>query len=134
MSYNHILVCMDCKCGLDLGRAVKSYVGEGRKPRFSYESIGGAYISLGQDDNEPVYDIEFVEVLQQFMLRHHMHELRVMPETIQKYESEGGNSILDCLVDYEDYQEYINETFEKPNPKEECEQATDELKRKISNF
>lgn len=134
MSYNYMLVCMDCKCGLDLGRLVKSSVGSEKKKGFAYESMGGYLQQLSSGGVEANYDNEFIEVLQQFMLRHHMHELRIMPETVQKYESESGDGILDGLINYESYGKFLNELPEQPSPEKEVNKISDYLIKKIREF
>ena len=81
MSYSYFLVCMKCRTGVLLGKAVRrKYEGtEAETTGFTalfFKRGGGSFDSQILDD---------VECLDHFLMMHRTHELRVLPDSIEKH-------------------------------------------------
>ncbi len=75
MSVSYFLVCMDCKSGVLLGKSIP------------VEYFGSACFGFSQLKEE---EAEEWRDLQQFLLAHRTHELRVLPGNAEKFASDIG--------------------------------------------
>lgn len=75
MSISYFLVCMQCKTGVLLGKAVPV--------NYSSESCFG-FSQLGETLGEGFLDV------QQFLMAHRVHELRVLPGNVEEFASDWG--------------------------------------------
>lgn len=84
MGVTYFLTCMQCKTGLNLGKAVKTHYDGVPKQTYGFDALGHS----SQGPYTP--SIPHLELLQHFLMLHRTHELRVLPDTVAKYVTDIG--------------------------------------------
>lgn len=79
MSYSYFIVCMECKTGVLLGKSVFTRYKNSEHVTYGFENLG-----CTSEDGWSPYEQGCSE-LQHFLMLHRNHELRVLPDTAQKY-------------------------------------------------
>lgn len=82
MSYDYDLVCLDCRTGIYLGKTVYTQYED-----IDHQTLGFNLIGYSSDEQSWEPNIKVCANLQHFLMLHRTHELRVLPDTVQKYES-----------------------------------------------
>ncbi|WP_152032919.1 hypothetical protein [Gallaecimonas mangrovi] len=134
MSTSYFLVCMDCKTGVLLGKTVSlgKYIG-------CLDNIYGFSHFSARVNGEWVFEEENILNIQQFFVIHRGHELRVLPDTVEKYVE---NSSFPHSWPSEDND--VDERFDRVkffevnvsniDPKKETEDLPIDLINKIKRF
>lgn len=132
MSNCYFLVCMDCKSGILLGKTI-----EAQYPDITNPSVGFSEFGANKDFWE--FNYECSVNLQHFMMLHRGHELRVLPDTVDKFSTEKGfpnrwvGENNDPDPDY-DRLDFLNSSVGHPNPKSEAETLACDVIEKLSKF
>lgn len=123
MSISYFLVCMQCKSGVLLGKAVPV--------TYSAESCFG-FSQLGEALGEGFLDV------QQFLMAHRLHELRVLPGNVERFASDlGVPHSFPSSGDIDGIQEreaLARRTREAPNPEGDLSNLDPDLLDKLSLF
>ncbi|WP_020405396.1 hypothetical protein [Hahella ganghwensis] len=133
MSSNYLLLCIDCNEGLDLGKTFKIRLSTDDRESYGFDAIGGLGINRELGD-KAVYVEETIEFLQFFLMKHRLHEIRVLPDTVKKYETQNSSGIPDPYPDYEKYGEYMKAPIVKPDPDKEADILDKALIEKLKNL
>jgi len=134
MSYNYCLICMDCKVGIDLGKTFNHVPTGSATKSFGFESVGGRTPEMNDNGDSGIYCMEFIDVLQLFLLKHRTHELRVLPESIQMYEEHLGGGVPNSWPSSDEYQDYLKQDLDPPDPVLEAQSLDDGVIAKLKNF
>lgn len=123
MSVSYFLVCMSCKSGVLLGKSVPiDYFGNAC---FGFSQTGYAGSERGLD-------------LQQFLLAHRLHELRVLPGNAERYASDVGMPHgfpgSDDNDGLKERQRLANMTKEPPDPESDLAQLDVGLIERLKEF
>lgn len=120
MSVSYYLVCMHCKSGVLLGKAVPVEYSD-------TECFGFSQLRGGDDCLD----------LQQFLVAHRLHELRVLPENVEKFASDIGVPHSFPGNDdggIEERHALAEMTREPPNPDFDLEQLDQAVVEKLKWF
>lgn len=133
MGIVYFLVCMDCKSGVHLGKAVHTRYKSVSNPTYGFSSIGYTY----EDGWRP--NQEGTEELQHFLMMHRTHELRVLSERADKYAADIGfpqswPSEGNSFDPPNDRQTFLETSAGIPDPEKEIENLPEELIRKLKTF
>lgn len=138
MSNSYYFICMDCKDGIHLGKAIKITYPGVETDSYGFGMLG--YGGSGLDDlKEWVADGKSVGLLQQFLMLHRGHELRILPDTVEKYESKTSKGIphrfpLDDSKEECSYESYFSIKIEKPDPEKEADDLPIDLIDRLKKF
>ncbi|GAC1032636.1 hypothetical protein thsps21_34650 [Pseudomonas sp. No.21] len=131
MSEGYYLVCMDCRVGVVLGKSIAiKYMDFPEHKFFGFSELGGGGVwqpSIGGCAD-----------LQQFLVVHRVHELRVLPESVDMYADNVGvpHSSPDGNCGDSEYSrtKFFTGSVEKPNPELDKVRITEELIEKLRRF
>ena len=84
MGVAYFLVCMDCKSGVHLGKAVATQYDEESQTTYGFSDIGHNSGNAWMPSASTVINISH------FLMLHRGHELRVLPDSVEKYASVIG--------------------------------------------
>lgn len=134
MSDTYSIVCIDCKTGVELGKTV--YI---QYKDIEKKSLG--FNLLGYSDNEKSWKPNKKEcsTLQHFLILHRTHELRVLPDTVDKYASFVGvpqsfptdNDDPDPLYNRKIF---LSQDVGKPEPEQEANNLPNSVIEKLKKF
>lgn len=131
MSEGYYLVCMSCKAGVVLGKSIAiRYVDFPGHELFGFSELGGG--GVWQPSVHGCAD------LQQFLITHRIHELRVLPESVDMYAKNEGvpHSFPDGDFGDPEYSraKFYTGSVERPDPILDRARITEELIEKLSEF
>ncbi|MCY7296227.1 hypothetical protein [Alteromonas sp. a30] len=132
MSNCYFLVCMDCKSGILLGKTVEAKYSDITKSTSGFSE-------LGTNKDHWHFNYKCAVNLQHFLMLHRGHELRVLPDTVDKLARDKGfpNTWVgennDPDPDY-DRLSFLNQDVGIPDPESEMENLPNELLERLSKF
>jgi len=78
-------------------------------------------------------DMLVLDAIQSFLIRHRLHEVRVLPDTLEKYEKKGSDGIPKDLIDYDRIHPFLNIPMSEPLPVEEADMLPPDLIKRLKN-
>jgi hypothetical protein len=114
MSVNYDLICLDCKQGVGLSKIITVRYEAGDRETYGFDALGetadGAWEPIASACAE----------VQHFLMLHRTHELRVLPEHIEKYFDENTEPVRVVTRDTDEYElddyEYSRSEFFAADP------------------
>lgn len=133
VSYSYFIVCMECKTGVLLGKAVYTKYKGIENLTYGFENLGLTSEASWKPDPDGC------SKLQHFLMLHRNHELRVLPDTVHKYAGDlGVPQSFPCDADDAD-PEYNKTTFflsdtGKPDPEKEADELPESVIERLREF
>jgi hypothetical protein len=124
---------MECKTGVLLGKAVFTQYRETQHVTYGFTALGHTF----EDGWSPRE--EGCSELQHFLMLHRNHELRVLPETVERYSGDLGIPQSFPDDDKTTDPEYNRAAFflrdtGKPDPVKEAEELPESLIKRLQEF
>lgn len=131
MSNAYYLVCMDCKSGVLLGKT--TFAKFGSENTYSFDQFGF------QGDEQWVQSYNNIIDVQHFMMLHRTHELRVLPDTVDRYATDIG--VPHTSPGFDDDTDplsnrliFLDSDVGTPDPESEANNLPNELVEKLKRF
>lgn len=133
MASYYFLVCMECRSGINLGKAVLTRYGPNQPENYGFSGLG--YF----EGAKWVPELDEVVNLDHFLMLHRGHELRVLPDTVQVHVTDGAfpDSWPDMDGDVDlnhDRTRFLQQVPRKPDADAELKTLSDDVIEKLSRF
>ncbi len=131
MSNTYYLVCMDCKTGVLLGKVVPAQYDN--IETYGFDQLGYQEFNKWKSSYDQLINI------QKSLMIHRTHELRVLPDTVDKYATDVG--IPHSFPGFDDDRDpesnrllFLSTDVGTPNPEFETNNLSEELIEKLKKF
>lgn len=124
---------MECKSGIYLGKATNTKYGDDLQNTFGFSDIGSYDGSRWKASENTVINISH------FLMLHRLHELRVLPDSVERFADDKGfpHSWPDTDDDPDilhNRKYFLQKEITTPNPDEDINNLSDEAILKIKKF
>jgi len=133
MSSSYFLTCLDCKTGVNLGKAIHASYPDCEVSTYGFNNLGSSALGEWKPSLDNLINV------QHFLMLHRGHELRVLPDTAEKYANDIGfpHSWPDSNDDLDENHnrlKYLEQKVLKPSPENELDILPQEVIEKLKTF
>ncbi|MBU2713400.1 hypothetical protein [Zooshikella harenae] len=107
MLQDYTLVCMDCGEGFSLGEAIFIKYNSVQEITYGYSAI------TNNDNPWSILELKAAQI-QHFLMQHRLHEIRVLPQGVEKYT--GSGDFPSSYLRYDNIKQYLATKVKKPQP------------------